>query len=164
MNIGTRLGPPSTSGAFIFLLLWFCLIYISWKNVFFFHQIRRYKTVVKVFTNVEAFQDIFFLLNHEVAVSRKLSYPVLSYKVCNNHKAWLSRNVGGKSTIFSRDQAFCCTTFWDTITCENIRFSSLFAAGDVSRFAFPPRETSPAVKSEEKSTFSQARDTTSDVS
>ena len=37
---------------------------------------------------------------------------------------------------------------------ENIRFSSLFAAGDVS---FPPRETSPATKSEEKRMFSQAR-------
>ena len=36
------------------------------------------------------------------------------------------------------------------IACENIRFSSLFAAGGVSR------ETSPAAKSEEKRTFSQA--------
>ena len=27
---------------------------------FFLHQIRRYKTVIQVFTNVEAFQDIFF--------------------------------------------------------------------------------------------------------
>ena len=41
--------------------MWFGLIYISWRNVFFFlHQIKRYKTVVQVFTNVEAFQDIFF--------------------------------------------------------------------------------------------------------
>ena len=37
------------------------------------------------------------------------------------------------------------------VACENIRFSSLFAAGDVSR------ETSPAAKSEEKRMFSQAR-------
>ena len=40
------------------------------------------------------------------------------------------------------------------LACENIRFSSLFAAGDVS-----PRETSPAVpaaKREEKRMFSQA--------
>ena len=36
------------------------------------------------------------------------------------------------------------------IACENIRFSSLFAAGDV------PRETSPSAKSEEKRMFSQA--------
>ena len=35
--------------------------------------------------------------------------------------------------------------------CKNIRFSSLFAAWDVSR------ETSPAAKSEEKRMFSQAR-------
>ena len=40
--------------------MWFGLIYISWRDVFFLHQIRRYKTVVQVFTNVEAFQDIFF--------------------------------------------------------------------------------------------------------
>ena len=36
------------------------------------------------------------------------------------------------------------------LACENIRFSSLFAAGDVSR------ETSPAAKSEQKRMFSQA--------
>ena len=36
------------------------------------------------------------------------------------------------------------------LACENIRFSSLFAAGDVSR------ETSPAAKSTEKRMFSQA--------
>ena len=36
------------------------------------------------------------------------------------------------------------------LACENIRFSSLFAAGNVSR------ETSPAAKSEEKRMFSQA--------
>ena len=36
------------------------------------------------------------------------------------------------------------------IACENIRFSSLFAAGDV------PRETFPSTKSEEKRIFSQA--------
>ena len=37
------------------------------------------------------------------------------------------------------------------VGCESIRFSSLFAAGDV-----PPRETSPAAKSEEKRMLSQA--------
>ena len=37
------------------------------------------------------------------------------------------------------------------IACENIRFSSLFAAGEVS-----PRETSPVAKSKEKRMFSQA--------
>ena len=36
------------------------------------------------------------------------------------------------------------------LVCGNIRFSSLFAAGDVSR------ETSPAAKSEEKRMLSQA--------
>ena len=36
------------------------------------------------------------------------------------------------------------------VACENIRFSSLFAARDVSR------ETSPAAKSEEKRIFSPA--------
>ena len=52
------------------------------------------------------------------------------------------------------------------VACENIRFSSLFIAGDVSRGVWnfcrwvadvPPRETSPAAKSEEKRMFSQAR-------
>ena len=37
------------------------------------------------------------------------------------------------------------------VACENIRFSSLFVAGDVSR------ETSPAAKSEKKRMFSQAK-------
>ena len=40
--------------------------------------------------------------------------------------------------------------FKGKLACENIRFSSLFAAGDVSR------ETFPAAKSEEKRMFSQA--------
>ena len=40
------------------------------------------------------------------------------------------------------------------LACENIRFSSLFVAGDVRDV--PPRETSPAAKSEEKRMFSQA--------
>jgi len=39
----------------------------------------------------------------------------------------------------------------NALACENIRFSSLFADGDVSR------ETSPAAKSEEKLMFSQAK-------
>ena len=38
------------------------------------------------------------------------------------------------------------------VACENIRFSTLFAAGD----DVPPRETSPAAMSEEKRMFSQA--------
>ena len=38
----------------------------------------------------------------------------------------------------------------ENLACENIRFSSLFAARDVSR------ESSPAAKSEEKRMFSQA--------
>ena len=44
------------------------------------------------------------------------------------------------------------------IASENIRFSTLFAAGDVSRggMSVPPRETSSAAKSEEKWMFSQA--------
>ena len=41
----------------------------------------------------------------------------------------------------------------ETLAFENIRFSSLFAAGDVSR------EKSPATKSEEKRMFSQAKET-----
>ena len=39
----------------------------------------------------------------------------------------------------------------EILACENIRFSSLFAAGDVSRGG-----TSPVAKSEEKRMFSQA--------
>ena len=42
------------------------------------------------------------------------------------------------------------------IACENIRFSSLFAAGDVSLLLVPPCETSPTANSEEKRMFSQA--------
>ena len=43
------------------------------------------------------------------------------------------------------------------VACENIRFSSLFAVGEVSHgVGSPPRETSPATKSEEKRMFSQA--------
>ena len=40
----------------------------------------------------------------------------------------------------------------ERVACENIRFSSLFAAGNV------PRETSPSAKSEEKRMFSQAKE------
>ena len=41
---------------------------------------------------------------------------------------------------------------------KNIRFSSLFAAGDVSRGGHVhPRQTSAAAKSEEKRMFSQVR-------
>ena len=47
-----------------------------------------------------------------------------------------------------------CSAIWSLsdlcVACENIRFSSLFAAGNVSR------EKSPAGKSEEKQMFSQA--------
>ena len=42
--------------------------------------------------------------------------------------------------------------FFFFLACKNIHFSSLFAAGDVS---LPPREVSPAAKSEEKRMFSQ---------
>ena len=47
------------------------------------------------------------------------------------------------------------------IACENIRFSSLWFASSVWNFCrwvadVPPRETSPATKSEEKRMFSQA--------
>ena len=50
--------------------------------------------------------------------------------------------------------------YTDWLACENSRFSSLFAAEDVSRGItyVPPRETSPAAKSEEKRLFSQATD------
>ena len=49
----------------------------------------------------------------------------------------------------------------ETLACENIRFSSLFVAGDVScgSSAVPLRETSPAAKSGEKRMFSQAKET-----
>ena len=40
--------------------------------------------------------------------------------------------------------------FYLKVACENIRFASLFSAGDVSR------ETSPAEKREEEQMFSQA--------
>ena len=47
-----------------------------------------------------------------------------------------------------------CSALWSLsdlcVACENIRFSSLFAAGGVSS------ETSPAAKSEEKRMFSLA--------
>ena len=53
---------------------------------------------------------------------------------------------------------------WLEVACENIRFSSLFAARDVSRGGTSAtqrqnakRETSLAAKSEEKRMFSQAR-------
>ena len=49
------------------------------------------------------------------------------------------------------------------LACENIRFSSLFVAGDVSRRGTPPRETSPAAKSEEKRMFSQANSPPTDA-
>ena len=47
-----------------------------------------------------------------------------------------------------KDKEFYCFWLCDLhLACENIRFSSLFSAGDVS---FRPRETSPSTKSEEK--------------
>ena len=42
------------------------------------------------------------------------------------------------------------------LACENVRFSSLFAAGDVSRGGNAKHETSPAAQREEKRMFSQA--------
>ena len=49
---------------------------------------------------------------------------------------------------------YSSTLFLVELACENIRFSSLFAAGDVSRVRLG--ETSPAAKSEEKWMFSRA--------
>ena len=45
-----------------------------------------------------------------------------------------------------------------SVACENIRLSSLFVAGDVSRGErdVPPRETSPTTRSKDKRMFSQA--------
>ena len=54
-----------------------------------------------------------------------------------------SRILGGITSVGDH--------FKGKLACENIRFSSLFAAGNVSR------ETSPAAKSEEKRMFSQAK-------
>ena len=56
---------------------------------------------------------------------------------------------------FERIMAHLGSCIWITsldvaLACENIRFSRLFAAGDVLR------ETSPTAKSEEKRIFSQA--------
>ena len=50
-----------------------------------------------------------------------------------------------------RDVHMHCFTSRAPVSCENIRFPSLFVAGDV------PRETPPPAKSEEKRMFSQAR-------
>ena len=55
----------------------------------------------------------------------------------------------GDGLALNYHQLLSATTRFE-IACENIPFSSLFAAGDVSR------ETSPAAKSEEKRMFSQA--------
>ena len=58
-------------------------------------------------------------------------------------------------SLFTTCSGQFCTRTWSAsiIACENIRFSSLFVAEDVS---FPSRETSLATKSEEKRMFSQA--------
>ena len=60
-----------------------------------------------------------------------------------------NRFILRENNNFARDHAFLYVSF--PLACENIRFSSLFATGDV-----PSRETSPAAKSEEKRMFSQA--------
>ena len=78
-------------------------------------------------------------------------------------KVWASARIALLRSIRSlRNMRICMG-----IACENIRFSSLFAAGDVSRGDFcrwvadvAPRETSPvkpypATESEEKRMFSQ---------
>ena len=69
------------------------------------------------------------------------------------HKYGISTFCGATSGGVAKCQLFSNVQAGETVACENIRFSSLFAAGDVSR------ETSPATKSEEKRMFSQARET-----
>ena len=61
--------------------------------------------------------------------------------------------AGQPAVAWRNDSCFLTFKLGETVACESIRFSSLFAAGDVSR------ETSPATKSEEKRMFSQARET-----
>ena len=59
-----------------------------------------------------------------------------------------NRFILRENNNFARDHAFLYVL---PLACENIRFSSLFATGDVSR-----EGTSPAAKSEEKRMFLQA--------
>ena len=67
---------------------------------------------------------------------------------------------------FNKIQSIFPLSAPDWLARENIRFSSLSAAGDVSRVCnlcrwvadVPPRETCPSAKSEEKRMFSQATD------
>ena len=68
------------------------------------------------------------------------------------HKYGISTFCGATSGGVAKCQLFSHVQAVETVACESIRFSSLFAAGDVSR------ETSPATKSEEKRMFSQARE------
>ena len=63
--------------------------------------------------------------------------------------SWSFRNVPAYSGMF-RVPGFIDALNNRGVACENIRFSSLVVAGDVSR------EASPATKSEEKRMFSQA--------
>ena len=67
--------------------------------VFFGTKSEDIKLLFRFSRMLRPFKTFFFLLNHDITVSRKLSCPFLSYNVCNNHKAWHSRNVGGKLTI-----------------------------------------------------------------
>ena len=69
------------------------------------------------------------------------------------HKYGISTFCGATSGGVAKCQLFSHVQAGETVACESIRFSSLFAAGDV-----PSRETSPATKSEEKRMFSQARE------
>ena len=71
---------------------------------------------------------------------------------CERHKYGISTFCGATSGGVAKCQLFSHVQAGETVACESIRFSLLFAAGDVSR------ETSPATKSKEKRMFSQARE------
>ena len=79
------------------------------------------------------------------------------YCVGNFHTIRPSKVVGTYylDSSYVTFKHFAFLSVWDKfellVACENIRFSSLFVDGDVSR------GTSPAAKSEEKRMFSQAK-------
>ena len=68
----------------------------------------------------------------------------------NIYKITLKKNTDSLSWPRKKQQIRDLSYSRVLIACENIRFSSLFAAGDVSR------KTSPSTKSEEKRMFPQA--------
>ena len=72
------------------------------------------------------------------------TFEIIRFRLSN---CW---NVNDKGTF---DLCRLLAVIRKQLTCENIRFSSLFVDGDVSR------ETSPAAKSEETRMFSQASGT-----